>query len=137
MGEVEWKLLQPDGNYPAFGDGFNVGPHLRERARSVAALLGIPEAKHLAQTTDPGGEPAGGEMLIESLNYPSVGEDLRTAYEALPRAGRRRRWTPACRRQGTTRCGRTGRPGATMPRWRPSPRGTLITSHGHSAIILT
>ncbi len=133
MGEVEWKLLQPDGNYPAFGDCFNLGPHLFERARSLAAILQIPEAKYLAETMDPGRDYGLGAMLVETLNYPSVGEDLQPAYEALqtrvpdtldtclPESG-----YYAMRSDWTT--------GADYAALEASPRGMLVTSHGHSAI---
>ncbi len=133
MGEVEWKLLQPDGNYPAFGDCFSLGAHLFERGRSLAALLDVPEAKYLAEHMDPGRPSGFGKMLVETLNYPSVGEDLQPAYEALET--RRPATVDTClaasgyyamRSDWTT--------AADYAAIEASPHGTVVSSHGHSAI---
>ncbi len=133
MGEVEWKLLQPDGNYPAFGDCFNLGPHLFERARSLAALLHIPEAKHLAETMAPGRPSDLGASLIETLNYPSVGEDLAPAYAALP--ARAPATVDTCLPAAGYYAMRTDwTPQADYAAIEASPRGTVVTSHGHSAL---
>jgi hypothetical protein len=131
--EVEWKLCCPDGGMPPFGDCWFRGAYFLERARSIAALLGIPEAKWLAETFDPAGQSPFGPMLIESLHYPSVGEDLAPAYAALearkpatldttlPDSGyyvMRENWTR----------------GSDYAAIEASAKGNLITSHGHGAI---
>ncbi|MHB9132599.1 MAG: heparinase II/III family protein [Armatimonadota bacterium] len=133
MAEVEWKLLQPDGNYPAFGDCFNWGPHLFERMRSLAALLQIPEAKYLAETMDPERKSSFGSMQIETLNYPAIGEDLQPMYDALVARPPATIDTAlpdadyyAMRQDWTT--------GADYLAIEASDRGNLVTSHGHSAI---
>ncbi len=131
--EVEWKLMQPDGNYPAFGDGFHEVPHVLERARSLAALVRIPESKFLAETLDPTWKSPFGEMLIESLNYPSVGEDLRPAYDNLPALA------PATLDTALTQSGyyamrQDWTAQADYAAIEASPRGRTDTSHGHSAI---
>ena len=133
MAAVEWKLLQPDGNYPAFNDCHNLGPHLFSRMRSLAALEGIPEMKYLAESLIPKEPPPFGKMLVETLNYPSVGEDLSARYRklkarkpastdtALPEAGlyvMRQDW------------GRR----ADYAAIDATTKGNLITSHGHGAM---
>lgn len=133
MGEVEWKLLQPDGNYPAFGDCFNWGPYLFERARSLAAILRIPEAKYLAETMDPDRDSGLGAMLVETLNYPSVGEDLQPAYETLP--ARAPETLDTCLPESGYYAMRSDwTTSADYAALEASPRGTLVTSHGHSAV---
>lgn len=133
MAEVEWKLLQPNGNYPAFNDCHNLEPHLFPRQRSLAVLAGVPELKYLAEKLNPHEPQPFGKLLIESLNYPAIGEDLAPAYHRL----RARR--PACldsclpdaglyvMRQNWTRTADYAAIDATM-------KGNIVTSHGHGAI---
>ena len=131
--EVEWKLMQPDGNYPAFGDCFNHGPHVLERARSLAAIAGIPESKFLAETLDPAWKSPFGEMLVESLNYPSVGEDLRQAYDKLP-ARAPATLDTALPLSGYYAMRQDWSAHADYAAVEASARGMIYTSHGHSAI---
>ncbi|HOF90149.1 MAG TPA: heparinase II/III family protein, partial [Armatimonadota bacterium] len=131
--EVEWKLMCPDGGMPPFGDCWSRGPYFLDRARSVAALLGIPEAKWLAETFAPADRSPFGPMLIETLHYPSVGEDLAPSYQAvaarppatadttLPDSGyyvMRENWTRE----------------SDYAAIEAAAKGNLITSHGHGAI---
>ena len=133
MAAVEWKLVQPDGNYPAFGDCHSLEPILFRRMRSLAAMLGIPEAKHLAETMDAGRKSPLGKMLISDLYYPSVGEDLAPAYRKLK--ARRPATLDTClpdaglyvMRQAWTRRADYAAIDATA-------KGNLVTSHGHGAI---
>jgi hypothetical protein len=76
MVEVEWKLLQPNGNYPAFGDCHNLGPHLFKRLRSLAAIMDVPEMKYLAEKMSPREASPFGKMLVGTLSFPIVGVDL-------------------------------------------------------------
>ncbi|MHB9025776.1 MAG: heparinase II/III domain-containing protein [Armatimonadota bacterium] len=133
---TEWKLLCPDGGQPPFGDCWFRGPYFLGRARSIAALLGIPEAKYLAEKFDPEWRSPFGKMFIEALHYPSVGEDLAPAYQALesrapdaadtvlPDSGyyvMRQNWTrdaDYCAIEATV-------------------KGNVVTSHGHGAIFDT
>lgn len=131
--EVEWKLMQPDGNYPAFGDCFNEGPHVLERARSLAAIAGIPESKFLAETLDAGRESPFGPMLIDGLNYVAIGEDLRPAYDSLP-ARAPATLDCALETSGYYVMRQDWSARADYAAIEASPRGTIITSHGHSAI---
>ena len=131
--EVEWKLMQPDGNYPAFGDCFSHGPHVLERARSLAAMANIPEAKYLAETLDPTWKSPFGKMLVESLNYPSIGEDLRPAYDKLP-ARPPATLDTALPRSGYYAMRQDWSAHADYAAIEASARGLTYTSHGHSAI---
>ena len=131
--EVEWKLMQPDGNYPAFGDCFNDGPHVLERARSMAAVGGIPECKFLAESLDPNWKSPFGAMLIESLNYPSIGEDLRPAYDKLP-AREPATFDIALVRSGYYVMRQNWTAQADYAAIEASPRGLIDSSHGHSAV---
>lgn len=131
--EVEWKLMQPDGNYPAFGDCFDKGPHVLERARSMAAMGAIPECKFLAESLDSARKSPFGAMLVESLNYPSIGEDLRPAYDRLPARA------PATRDTALTNSGyyvmrQNWTATADYAAIEASARGMIDSSHGHSAI---
>jgi len=132
-GEVEWKLLTPDGTIPAFGDGHSTKGYLFERMRPLAAMLGIPQAKYLAQTMDAGWQSPCRGMIINSLHYPSVGENLLPACErlearppaapdtCLPDSGyyvMRQDWTNS----------------SDYAAIEASTRGNLVTSHGHGAI---
>jgi hypothetical protein len=131
--EIEWKLFCPDGGMPPFGDCWFRGPYYLDRARSIAALLGMPEAKWLAEAFDPDGWSPFGPMMIETLHYPSVGEDLTPAYQALDAR------PPATldttlpdsgyyvMRVGWTRA-------SDYAAIEAAAKGNLITSHGHGAI---
>jgi len=134
--EVEWKLLCPDGGHPPFGDCWARGPYFLQRLRVVAAMHGISEAKYLAETLDPNWSSPFGEMLIENLHYPSVGEDLQPAYRQLtPRAPdtldtvlpdsgyyvMRSDWTRD----------------ADYCAVEAAAKGNVVTSHGHGAIFDT
>ncbi len=131
--EVEWKLYCPDGGHPPFGDCWSMGDYYRDRLRSVAALLGIPQAKYLAETLYADWQSPCEGMLVESLHYPSVGEDLWPAYaraearsptlpdSCLPDSGyyvMRNNWSAE----------------ADYAAIEASARGNLVTSHGHGAI---
>jgi len=83
MYDVEWKLITPDGSYPAFGDCFSGPGYTFDRLPSIAAILGIGEAKWLAEHLSDGIANETEGILIERLHYPSIGEDLRPAYEQL------------------------------------------------------
>lgn len=131
--EVEWKLMQPDGNYPAFGDCFDHGPHVLERARSLAAIGGIPESKFLVESLDPARASPFGTMLVESLNYPSVGEDLRPAYDKLP-ARSPATLDTALPSSGYYVMRQDWTAHADYAAVEASARGLIYTSHGHSAI---
>ena len=82
MYDFEWKTVTPNGNQPAFGDCLAQPGYAFNRMRSIAALLGIGEAKFIAETMDAGRPSDFGDMWIETLHYPTVGEDLRATYEA-------------------------------------------------------
>ena len=131
--EVEWKLMTPDGTFPDFGDCHASPRYVSDRLRSMAALHGLPEAKYLAEELFPETEKPFGEMRIESLHYPSVGEDLRSVYDeleprppesldtALPISGyyaMRDAWTTS----------------SNYAAIEASARGTIGSSHGHSAV---
>ncbi|MCX5661236.1 MAG: heparinase II/III family protein [Planctomycetota bacterium] len=131
--EVEWKLMQPDGNYPAFGDCFNDGPHVLERARSMAAIGGIPECKFLAESLDAARPSNFGAMMVEELNYPGIGEDLRPAYDAL-QARAPAEVDQALEQSGYYAMRQDWSAKADYAAVEASPRGRIDTSHGHSAI---
>jgi hypothetical protein len=134
--EVEWKLVCPDGNFPAFGDCGRLDDELFQRAPSIAAMMQIPESKFIAEkmaTKRPAPPLPLKKMMIESLNYPSVGVDLLPAYRrlkarapsapdtALAESGyyvMRENWT-----RQSDYCAIEA-----------SGRGNLVTSHGHGAI---
>ncbi|MCG3148222.1 MAG: hypothetical protein PCFJNLEI_01665 [Verrucomicrobiae bacterium] len=133
MAAVEWKLVQPTGHYPAFGDIHNLEPFLFQRVPSLAALTGSPEMKWLAEHLAPRRPRPFGKLLIETLQFPSVGEDLAPRYRrikarapatldtALPASGifvMRQNWT----RQ------------ADYAALDASARGNIVSSHGHGAI---
>ena len=131
--EVEWKLMTPNGTFPDFGDCHASPGYVSGRLRSAAALHGLPEAKYLAEKMFPETESPFGEMMIEALHYPSVGEDLGSAYEelepraptiqdaALPSSGyyaMRDDWTTS----------------SNYAALEASARGAVVSSHGHSAV---
>ncbi len=131
--EIEWKLCCPDGGMPPFGDCWARGPYFLNRLRSIAALQGIPEAKWLAEAFASDWHSPFGTLLVESLHYPSVGEDLAPAYNALPACApattdtvlpdagyyvMRENWTPA----------------SDYAAIEASAKGNVVTSHGHGAI---
>jgi hypothetical protein len=106
---ASWRLLAPDGEFPAFGDhvpitlypSFNgCGPGTLLRRQAARYIL--PEAKFVAEALDAAWQPPGGVL-------PDCGEDLlaryreleswepRTLDTALPRSGyyvMRQDWTP-------------------------------------------
>ncbi len=133
MAEVEWKLLQPDGRYPAFSDCHNLEPLLLQRMRSLAAIAGVPELKYLAEKLVPAKPAPFGRMLVETLYYPSVGEDLAPRYRKL--AARCPATLDTClpdaglyvMRQDWTRTADYAAIDATR-------KGNIVTSHGHGAI---
>jgi hypothetical protein len=130
---VEWKLFCPDGGMPPFGDCWARGPYFLDRQRSIAALMQMPEAKWVAEQWAPDWQSPFGPMMIEALHYTDVGQDLAPAYHALeaqapttldtilPASGyyvMRESWTPA----------------ADYAAIEATPKGNVITSHGHGAI---
>lgn len=131
--EIEWKLFCPDGGMPPFGDCWARGPYFLNRQRSIAALLGIPEAKWLAETFAPDEQSPFGSMMIETLHYPSVGEDITPAYQALQSRAPATLDTTLpdsgyyVMRDGWSRASDYAAIEAT-------PKGNVITSHGHGAI---
>jgi len=131
--KVEWKLMTPNGSFPGFGDCHASPGYVSDRLRSAAALHGLPESKYLAEELFPETERPFGEMMVEALHYPSVGEDLRGAYEelearapavldiALPTSGyyaMRDAWTTS----------------SNYAAIEASARGAVVSSHGHSAM---
>ncbi len=131
--EVEWKLMCPDGGHPPFGDCWARGPYFLSRARSVAALLQIPEAKHLAEVLDPEWQSPFGPMLIENLHYPSVGEDLRRAYQAL-QARPPSTLDTALLDSGYFVMRENWTAQADYAALEASAKGNVVTSHGHGAV---
>lgn len=133
MAAVEWKLVQPDGNAPAFNDCHSMDPLISMRMRSLAVIAGVPELKYLAEAMKVPWPTDFGRLLIPTLYYSSVGEDLAKRYQRLKAR------KPACTdtslpeaglyvmRKDWTRRSDYAAIDATV-------KGNLVTSHGHGAI---
>ena len=133
MYDVEWKLMTPDGNHPAFGDCFNLPGYEFDRMPSIAAILGIPQAKYIAECMDPASGLSAERMLLETLHYPSVGEDLWPAYDRVQPLAPTTVDTAlvdsgyyVMRQDWTTR--------SDYAALEAAPKGNLVTSHGHGCI---
>ena len=131
--EVEWKLVQPNGSFPDFGDCHASENYVADRLRSIAALHGLPEAKHLAGILKSNKVSPFGEMMIEDLHYPSVGENLRPAYDALV-ARAPSFLDTALTESGYYAMRQDWTPTADYAAIEASTRGTVVTSHGQSAV---
>lgn len=131
--EAEWKLMRPDGNFPAFGDAHAEGPYVIKRLRSNAAIHGMPEAKYLAETLFADECFPFGEMMVETLHYPSVGEDLRPAYDRLEPKPPTDLDT-ALVESGYYAMRQDWSASADFAAIEASTRGYLTSSHGQSAI---
>ncbi|MHC4886201.1 MAG: heparinase II/III domain-containing protein, partial [Planctomycetota bacterium] len=126
-----WKLLAPNGDRPRTGDCGYVHevPSDLAAMRSTAALLGISEAKYVAEALDPDWQPPHPGYL------PGWGENLWQAYQDLPA----REPSPVsadtaletsgyyCMRQNWT-------PHSDWMCIDAGARGPMITSHDHAAI---
>lgn len=132
MYDVEWKFITPDGTHPPFGDIFNPPGYEFKRMASIAAIMGIPEAKYLAECA---GEPDAtfGKMLVEALHYPAIGEDLRSAYNAVP-ATQPDATDYALPDSGYYVMRQNWSQKTDYAAIEASTKGNLVTSHGHGAI---
>ncbi|MCX5658560.1 MAG: alginate lyase family protein [Planctomycetota bacterium] len=92
IADASWRMLLPDGDYPAFGDhvrgnlysGFK-GPGRPANGtcheiRRRAARFGLSHAKFVAEALDPGAVAPAGSTLADS------GEEMLEAYRRLPAA---------------------------------------------------
>lgn len=131
--EVEWKLVQPDGTFPDFGDCHATENYVADRLRSISALHEMPEAKYLAGILKSGKESPFGEMMIEELHYPSVGENLRPSYDALE-ARPPSFLDTALTESGYYAMRQDWTASADYAAIEASTRGTVVSSHGQSAV---
>jgi hypothetical protein len=131
--EVEWKLVQPNGTFPDFGDCHAGENYVAGRLRSNAALHQMPEAKHLAGILQSNKESQFNEMMIQSLHYPSVGENLRPSYDTL--VARPPSFLDTALADSGYYAMRTDwSASADYAAIEASARGAVVSSHGQSAI---
>jgi hypothetical protein len=131
--EVEWKLVQPNGTFPDFGDCHASENYVSDRLRSNAAIHEMPEAKYLAGILQPNEESSFDEMMVEALHYPSVGENLRPSYAALD-ARAPSFLDTALADSGYYAMRQDWTPTADYAAIEASTRGAVVSSHGQSAV---